>query len=180
MDREFGSVMYTAEDGIWIIYEEPSGSFVSNVSAREKLDSFKAECKPPQSRSATLIFNDQEAKVIFDVDPSDNDWVKHFMVDLNELIRPPSLFQRFGGFPIPLLLVGGAVVIPVKQPYCRIIIKAKPPNQRFLEIGDNIFANLLYDLLKVVLGAILAIVAAWLLKQFGFDIFKLLGITNGS
>ncbi len=182
MDREFGNVTYNAEDGIWMIFDEPSNSFITNISEREKLDSFSAESGQVQSKRVRLVFNEEEAKGIFDVAPNDSGWLEHFMLDLKKNIRPPSLLQRFGGFPIPLLLVAGgsALVVPIKQPYCRISIKSRQPNQRIRGIADNVVANMLYDLLKVAVGAVLLLVAAWVLEQFGIDIFKLLRISNGS
>lgn len=125
-----------------------------------------------QVRMVRLLFNESEAKIDFDIPPGDNDWLEHFMFDLKKHIRSPTLLQRFGGFPLPLVLVGGAVVIPIKQPYCKIVIKQKQSSPRAISITDNIAANLLYDGLKILLGVGLAFFSAWILSKFGIDVLK--------
>ena len=219
MDREFGRVSYAAEDDIWIVYNEPSTSFLHMIGGRDKLDALTVEAPPPPPESAIkieagsierlvigseqglmgvpeatanvsggtniptirksvkLVFNKDEAKVILDIDPDDKDWLDHFLLDLNKHLGPPTFLQGFGGFPIPILFVGGAAVIPIEQPYCHIALKPRQPNQRLIGIGDNIAANVLYDVLKIAIGAIIGLLAAWLLSQYGVDI---LGVFGGS
>lgn len=121
-------------------------------------------------KSIRLVFSKEEAKVIFDISPDNKHWLDHFMLDLRKHINAPSFLQRFGGLPIPIVFVSGAVVVPIQQPYCRIILKPRQPNQRRIGIGDNIAANVIYDIMKLVLGAIIGIIALWLLNQFGIDI----------
>jgi len=208
LDREFDHAFYAAEDDTWIVYNEPSATFLHLIGERDKLDSFIVEAPPPPPDSAIrieagsierlvigsdqkimdffgdvenvgdenipsnrkrvkLVFNKEEAKVIFDVDPDDQDWLDHFLFDVNKHISSPSLLQKFGGFPLPLLFVGGgAVVIPMTQPHCRIILKHRLPNQRLVGIGDNIIASILYDILKIVIGVIIGgLLAAGLLSK---------------
>lgn len=134
--------------------------------------------KSNAEKTVKLVFSKDKAQVIFDIDPADKDWLDHFLLDLNKHIGPPSFLQRFGGFPIPILFVGGgAAVIPIEQPYCRIVLKPNQPNQRLIGIGDNIAANVIYDILKVAIGAIIGVFAAWLLSRYGVNI---LGIFGGS
>jgi hypothetical protein len=181
MDKEFGGAYYRAKDGDWRIYDEPSDILITNISTREKLDEFTAEGRQGGIyKTVRLTFTNKMAEVTFEVPASDHHWLEHFMLDLNKHIRKPSLLQRFGGFPIPLVLVGGAFVIPIQQPYCKINIKPKQANPQLIGIGGNIAASIIYDLLKVMGGFILAFIAAWVLRQFGFDIFKWLGLTGGS
>lgn len=218
MEKEFGNVAFTAEDDIWIVYNEPSVAFLSTIEKRDKLDTFIAEAPPPlfesgikieaasierlvigseqslislptttiaslgtetntpnNRKSVKLVFSKEEAKVIFDISPDDKDWLDHFMLDLKKHIHNPSFLQRFGGIPIPIVFINGAAVIPIQQPYCRIILKPKQPNQRLIGIGDNIAANVIYDIMKYVIGAIAGILALWLLSRFGIDILSIFG-----
>lgn len=220
MNKEFENVSFTAEDDIWIVYNEPSTSFLSMIDGRDKLDTFIAEAPPPPFESGIkieaasierliigsehsiiglptttitnletetsppnnhdkrvkLVFNRNEAKVIFDISPNDGDWLEHFMLDLRKHILKPSFLQRFGGIPIPIVFIGdAAAVIPIQQPYCRIILKPEQPNQRLIGIGDNIAANIIYDIMKYVLGAIFGILALWLLSRFGINILGIFG-----
>ncbi len=97
------------------------------------------------------------------------------MLDLKKHILKPLFLQRFGSMPIPIVFIDGAAVIPVQQPYCRIILKPKQPNQRLIGIGDNIAANVIYDIMKYVIGALAGILTLWLLNRFGIDILSIFG-----
>ena len=122
-----------------------------------------------------LVFNREEAKVIFDIQPQDQDWLDHFLLDLNKFFSPPTLLQKFGGFPLPLMLVDNTLVISFEQPRCHIFLKKKEPNQRLIGIGDDIIASLFYDFLKFIVAAIVTLIAAWILRQFGVDILGMFG-----
>lgn len=210
MGREFGEVSFAAEDGTWVVFNEPGASFLQLIGTRDKLDTFTAEAPPLDMESGIrihaasienlvigadqslislptttisgadpstdedvnekrvrLVFSEKEAKVVFDIPPDAEDWLEHFMLDLNKHILPPSLLQRFGGIPIPLVIIQGAFVIPIGQPYCRIILKQSQVNQRLIGIGDNVAANIVYDVLKYVIFFLAGALALWLWDRYG-------------
>ena len=55
LDKEFNSVRYIAEDGIWSVFDEPSQVFLEAISQRETLDIFSAETPPFLDFSAVRI-----------------------------------------------------------------------------------------------------------------------------
>ena len=190
IDKEFGHSFYAAEDDIWIVYNEPTTSFLQAIDERDRLDSFTAFAVSPSSKgpgtiiypsldrshdvdkAVELIFNKDIAQISFNIGPDDNYWLEHFLLDLDKHISSPTFLQKFSGIPIPIVFLSSAVVIPISLPYCRIILKSDQPNQRLIAIEDNITASIIYDILKFIIGAIMGIFSLWVLNRYEINILE--------
>lgn len=154
--KDFPSASYSAHDGIWEIYQEPNNALLDAISQKERLDSFVINAEDTsQARRLEIVFDDTQARVSLIAAPGDYNWFEHFIIDLKKHILRPSLFQSVSRgnrvyIGLPSLLLFGGFDVPVgRAPYCRIILRAKPPNP-FVE---NIKANLVSSLIWALLGA---------------------------
>lgn len=176
VEKDFPAVICSASDKVWEIYHEVSGPFLNAISQRETLDSFRIEAQTEfEDVRIKLVFNEDKAKVTCVAKPEDEHWFEHFLIDIKNSILPPYYKQlfihKYGkgeiSFKIPFVflpLIDTRVV--GSTPYCRIIIRQKPPSP-FIE---NIKANLVSNIIWLVAGGILLFVLQWIFRKYGVDL----------
>jgi hypothetical protein len=128
-----------------------------------------------------IVFNKDEATVTCNAHPSQQTRIEHFLLDLNKHVLPPSFSQRIAnlyrksertlGFPSVIFGPFFAMSIDgmlesTKNPYSYIVIKENPPNP-FIE---NIKANLVSSVIWAFIGAIILLIAQWILRTYGIDL----------
>jgi len=180
VSREFSndwdSVTFSASDGIWEIYGEPRASFLQAIAGRSKLDSFTIEVKSEGSIDKMgLVFNEREAKVTLIADPQHENWFEHFLVDLKKCLLPPSFTQLvvhvYGqqDFSFDIRLAVFAIPInpslKISTPYCKIVIRQKPPSPFVENIKANIVSNIIWAIVVFVLGAVATLVTQQVLGK---------------
>ncbi len=178
VQTEFPNSKYSAEDGVWEIFDENSDEFLSAIQAREKLDSFTiiSDVMVGEDRNLKLSFNKEEAKVNFTASLDQERWFEHFILDLKDNILPSTVSQRmmyvYGksnflvGFNFFLFSFFVPFIPGTTTDYCRILIQQKPPNP-FIE---SVKANLVSNFIWLVLGAISILIAQWIFRVYGIDI----------
>lgn len=186
VDNEFPAATYSATDNVWEIYDEPSRPFLDAVSQRATLDSFVVNGKLATAanymlpKEVTIVFNESEATVMCNAQPDQQNWFEHFLIDLKKHILPPSFAQRLaniyrkGNFTLSYpVIIGSVLTMSVEQfsntaknPYCRIAIRQRLPSP-FIE---SIKANLVSNLIWALFGAILLIIAQWILQTYGINL----------
>lgn len=186
VDKTFHYALYSATDGAWELYDEESAGLLAAIVGRTKLDSLTITAPSAKARGihhdiavhtgiqipafddkrkVTLDFSSGNASVVFEVSPDEVDWVDHFMLDLKRHLRKPKIWQlrrslwvRYWGFEVNL---------PETQTL--ILLKMKEPNASVRSIRDNLASSIIYDIAKIVLGIIIALIAVWLYNRFGID-----------
>jgi len=126
-----------------------------------------------------IVFNKEEATITCNAHPSQQNWIEHFIIDLQKHILPPSFSQRMANlyrkseFITLPVVIGSLVALSLdgitestKNPYSRIIIKESPPSP-FIE---NIKANLVSSIIWALLGATLLLITQWVLRTYGIDL----------
>jgi hypothetical protein len=187
--KEFPDATFSANDYIWEIFDENRAVFIKEISEREKLDEFIVSVKTPALTSTPkkdlieeikIVFNKDEATVTCDAHPSQQNWIEHFLLDLNKHILPPSFSQRVanlyrkGELSVSLPVVFGSLLAisldgatdSTKNPYSHIVIKESPPSP-FVE---NIKANLVSSVIWALIGALLLLIGQWVWRTYGIDI----------
>src|SRR5690349_13104880 len=112
--------------------------------------------------SVELIFDEDQAKVICTAKPEDEHWFEHFLIDLKKHVLSPSVKQlivhKFGTGEIylrfPLAFVPFDTGTVVSTPYCRIIIRQKPPSPFIENIKANLVSNVIWAVVVFILGGI--------------------------
>jgi hypothetical protein len=115
VDENFNIAHYSAEDGIWEVYNETSIKFLNAVSSidnvsgkpkHETLDSFVIDAKnqidakvgkkkiKQIEREIEIIFNENMAVIKFSGPYEMESWFEHFVTDLKKHLRPPTFRQR--------------------------------------------------------------------------------------
>ncbi|HEY9858571.1 MAG TPA: hypothetical protein V6D16_03630 [Candidatus Obscuribacterales bacterium] len=171
VDAEFSFSNYSATDRIWEIYDETQSPFLTEISQRDTLGSLEIRAcdnAPVDSREIKIIFDKKEASITCTADPKHERWFEHFVADLEKLTHPPTFSQMidYGGFYRNLLSITVKAVLlydaslNTSTPYCKIVIREKPPNPFVENIKANIVSNIIWAVGVFVFG-----VAATLLTQ---------------
>src|ERR1041385_2803234 len=100
VEQNFDSSKFSAEDGVWEVFNETKDKFISAISPREKLDSFTVKAKNIlreeimiqgemlQEESADKVirirFDKDQAKVKFTGLHELENWFEHFIIDLKK------------------------------------------------------------------------------------------------
>lgn len=171
VEKEFPQAIFSANDKIWQIYGEPKIPFLDAIAHRDTLDTFGIGAKVDlrgKSRDITILFNDKEASIKLAADPEDETWFEHLVTDIKKHVRPPTFRQivaylskesrldvRLAFLAIPVDLSA-----TLTTPYCKIVIKQKPPDPFVENVKANIVSNIIWTIIVFVLG-----VAATLIGQ---------------
>ncbi|MEM9220603.1 MAG: hypothetical protein AAGD25_40570 [Cyanobacteria bacterium P01_F01_bin.150] len=138
-------------------------SFLNIISRRDQLDSFRlfAQNKQDNLKNLEIIFDQREAKISLKASPSESEWFKHFQLDLQEAILPPSMAQlathrygqgnltfTFGLLAVPNLTLSSSV------PYCRILLRRKALNPFIESVKAGIIANFFWLIITTSFGVI--------------------------
>ena len=174
--REFPQATYSAYDGSWEAYNETRDGLLDAISGRDSLDSFVGQGEDGSSnepRKIEVTFNDREAKVNCVASPQHQNWFEHFMIGLKKHVLPATFAQRWVGVPgekswfnVMLGTVFFGFSYESRAPYCTITLRKKPPNR----LVENIQANLVSNLIWVVIGAIVLLFIQWVFRTFGVDL----------
>jgi hypothetical protein len=177
VEQNFPSVTYSAYDGVWEIYDEPKDPFLLAISQRETLDSLGIKGSGDPSKEVAIVFNEKEAKVDCTARPEDENWFEHFLFDLRKFIGPPTVRQLTAYlykdsdafapylahtsvlFGIPIRINTSAIIA---TPYCRIVIRQKPPSQLVENIKANLISNIIWVVIVFVSGALFALFLQWI------------------
>ncbi|BAZ00488.1 hypothetical protein NIES37_44800 [Tolypothrix tenuis PCC 7101] len=180
VDTEFPLSTYSATDKIWEIYDETQSSFLTAISQRDTLDSLEIRASdnaPVDSREIKIIFDKKEASVTCTADPKHERWFEHFVADLEELTHPPTFSQMMdqGGFYRDLLNITVKITLPhyvslgTSTPYCKIVIREKPPNPFIENIKANIVSNIIWAVGVFIFGVAATLVTQQLLNKKPID-----------
>jgi hypothetical protein len=171
VETNCSETLYSASDGVWEVFDEPAHSFLSSISARESLDSFRVKAASPMNQLKLLIvFDDTQAMVDCTADPKDYHWYEHFLIDLRRLVLPPTFKQmvahRSKNLP-PVLLMGVTIELSnaLSTPYAKIVIKERAPNTFMENIKANLISNLIWAVIVFILGVIATFVGQWVLRK---------------
>ena len=168
LERDFPASKYSARDVIWQIFDEPAESFLLEISNRKKLDSFEAQTDFHNSRRLTIHFDEEHSQITLDAPPDHEDWFQHFLIDIQKYIHQLSfaqLFLNFLGASLAYSSIAGFRA-SVTSPRSKIIIQARLKNP----FTESIKANLVSNLIWVIIGAALILLAQWIFSRFGVDI----------
>lgn len=168
--KDFPEAKFSAAEGFWEVYDEPRESFLKYIYGRDNLTSFTATATgiiEGHIIELKLIFDKNQAKVIFTAQPEHEIWIEHFIMDLKKQIIPLTFMQKFVAF-----FFTGRIDIDISsakwelKPRCKIILKQKPSNPM---IG-NIMANLLSNIIWLVLGMFVLYTLQWGYHTFGIHL----------
>ena len=180
VNRDFSNnldmISFSASDGVWEIYDEPCATFMRTIASRTKLDSFIVEINSQSSvDQMRLIFNEKEAEVTLVADLQNENWFEHFVIDLKKFLLPPSFTQLivhvYGqqDFSFDIRLVFLAIPINpslmISTPYCKIVIRQKPPNPFIESIKANIVSNIIWAVMLFLLGAVFTLITQQILRK---------------
>jgi hypothetical protein len=122
-----------------------------------------------------LRFAEDEAKALYKGSPDDESWFEHFLIDLKKHILPPTFRQlvafasKFGAsqlyFKVPLLIIPIDIEGAVSTPYCRIVIRQRPPSQFIENVKANLVSNLIWVVITFAFGVVATLVAQYLLSK---------------
>lgn len=177
---DFPSAKFNGTDGVWEIFDEGMDVFIDEVSRRERLDSFTVKASNSSKRSSLkIIFDGQIAQVTLQDGSDAMYWFEHFLIDIRSHLLKPSLRQSLsrpmtgesanfeyslpGLAMVPFFLFGA---LSSTSRHCTIVIKENPPSPRV----ENIKANLISNVIWLILGVVLALISGWILSEFGIDI----------
>ena len=159
-----------ANDDVWEIFDEPGQSFLAAISQHDTLDSFSVKATSSTSgnrKEIDITFDEKKAEIRCTAHPEHEQWFKHFLIDITEYILPPSFVQltahRYmqGGFNLSFMFLS----IPfnpssaASTPYCRIVIRKKPPNPFVENIIANLVSNVIWIMLVFVFGIVSTLIA---------------------
>jgi hypothetical protein len=176
--RDFPDAAFSAEDGPWEIYDEDAAQFLAEVSKRDELQDFVVCGITTQpARRLEMIFNEEEATVKLQADVDQLDWFEHFLIDIQKFLLKPITSQllprrgQIGSLPLPYFLMLTSSLFElylagVRAKYCRILIRKKPPNP----MAENIKANLISNLIWLILGISFTLLGVWLWRELSIDI----------
>lgn len=166
VNDNFDEVSFSAREGIWEITDESQQKFLEQVSQRKTLNSLiiNASNTKPEQRRIALVFDQTEAVLRVIASPEQEHWLEHFIIDLKKHISAPTISQRL---ELTTYDKASKASIPApSSPYCKIEISRKEPNP-FIE---NIKANLASNAIWLIIGAILILIAQYILAQCGIDL----------
>jgi len=176
VERDFSSPKYSADDGIWQVFDDPKDSFLVAISQRQTLDSFRVKAKVSKSgndKSVELVFDKDEARIECNANPDQNHWFEHFLIDIKKHIRPPSfsqiaIYRGMGSrefyLRIPLLFIPLDTSVAVSTPYCKIVIRKKAPDPFRENIKANLVSNAIWAIMVFILGVLLTLITTGQLK----------------
>lgn len=170
------TISFSATDDIWEIFEERRDSFLNEVANREKLDSFTVEVKSQGVvEKMEMVFDEKEAKVVCVANSQQANWFEHFLIDLKKFLLPSSFAQLlvyvYGQKDFTFDLRLAFLAIPVNPslrittPYCKIVIKQKPPSPFIENIKANIVSNIIWAILVFIFGIIFTVVVQQFLNK---------------
>ncbi|HEY9907979.1 MAG TPA: hypothetical protein V6D18_10315 [Thermosynechococcaceae cyanobacterium] len=176
VDMEFPVATFSANDKIWEIYEETREPFLTAISQRDVLDLLEIKANDNVSgdaREVKIIFSGDEAKVTCMADPKHERWFEHFINDLERCIHPPTLLQlmtynyRYQNVISTALMVALPISVSLSRstPYCKIVIRQKPPDPFIENIKANIVSNIIWAVGVFVFGVLATVVTQQLLKK---------------
>jgi hypothetical protein len=193
--QNFNSAKFSAEDGVWEVFNETKDKFISAITQREKLDSFTVKAKNIlqdevviqgemlQEESADKVirirFDKHQAKVKFTGLHELENWFEHFIIDLRKQLRPPQFRQRLlaggvKGFVITasLTIAGLSVndLIRAGGIYCQIILHKRPTNPFVESVKANLVSNLIWVVLVFVAGILFTVFSIWIYRKFGLNV----------
>jgi hypothetical protein len=194
VEQNFNRVSFSAEDGVWEVFDEGSNGLVSAVSLRETLDSFTVKAESivrevmksgvileagEPEKTIEIIFNRREATVKFTGPHDVENWFEHFMIDLKKHLRPPRFRQRLivdrdVYVPTNLALAGLMVGGLSGGKYCQIILHKRPPNALIENIKANLISNIIWVILVFVTGILFTLLTLWIYRKYGLNINELL------
>lgn len=199
--QSFNQAHYSAEDGIWEVFDEEAQAFLSAISDRKTLDTFKVKAENEigigedgydlNRRSLEMIFDQKQATLRFSAPFAQENWFEHFLFDLKKYIRPPKwqqliLAERGKGEdePLPFTAVtrpftGGLVefltlsaIRSARVRYCYIILRRTPPNAFIENIKANLVSNLIWVVIVFAAGILFTLLALWLYTRFGVNVHE--------
>jgi len=183
MTSNLPSAVFAAEEGIWEIYDERRSSLLEAIKPRKRLDAFRARAEETlsgRSRIVELVFTQSEASLTSTLTPEDQTWLEHLIIDLRKALLRPSLSQRLGivasqakglgrgdGFAMVTTLHFAIEYVVARRRirYTRIILDKPEPNA-FIE---NIKANLVSNVIWLLLGIVATFVVQWIVRNYDFD-----------
>jgi hypothetical protein len=169
VEADFPGASFSADDKTWQIYGETREPFLKAIVDRDTLDAFGVWAKstdPNQAKEITILFNQKEATISLAADPKYESWFEHLVNDIKKCVRRPTFSQvaaylsKERRFDIRFLFL----VFPLDlseaftAPYCKIVIKQRPPNQFVEGVKVNIVSNIIWAILVFALGIITALV----------------------
>jgi len=181
MTSNLPSAVFAAEEGIWEIYDELRPTFLTALRPRKRLDAFRAHAEDlssGRSRFVELAFTSTEAALTSTLEPDDESWLEHLIIDLRKALLSPSFSQRLAVAAREGKRGGGGLVLaasfnfaiesvttPRRAPYARIVLDEPEPSA-FIE---NVKANLVSNLIWLLLGIAATVVVQWLVRHYDFD-----------
>jgi len=179
------SALFTAEEGIWETYDENRGELLKAIAPRKRLDAFRARAEDETSgraRVVELAFTPTEASLTSTLSPVDQDWLEHLIIDVRKALLRPSLPQRLavlaregktggGGFLTATAFAAALAVTfqyataPRRAPYSRIILNEVPPSPFIANVKANLVSNLIW----LLLGIAITFLVQWLARKYQFD-----------
>jgi len=164
----FQTSLYSAHDGVWEVYDEPREKFLQEVEQRNTLDSFRVEARGEincTQRQIDLKFNESEAVLICAAHPTQQNWFEHFLIDFNKYVLPPTFSQKFAHSyltPSSISLPFGAflalstfsvdLAFPGRVPYCKIVIKKRPPNPFMQNVKAGLISSAIITIIALAVG----------------------------
>lgn len=196
--QHFNQACFSAESGIWEVYNEPSHEFIEAISPHQTLDSFvvKAENRIQEgntsgeqtNRIIEMVFDRTQATVKFSGPFEQENWFEHFLIDTRKHLRRPDLRQRLlretastklEPFPIPAYsdapslwtewLLRNAITSS-RAKYCYIILRRNPPDPFIENIKANLVSNLIWLIIAFVGDIVCTFLAIWVYRDFGINV----------
>lgn len=170
LERDLPAARYSATDSAWEIYDEPGQSFLDAISQRDTLDSFRVSTEigvlSAGGRKIEMVFDENSARILCTARPEHEHWFEHFLIDIKKQIRPPSFVQlavhRFGHgafyIRLPLLFLPLDTSMLVSTPYCKIVIRKRPPSPFVENVKANLVSNVIWAVIVFVLGVVATLV----------------------
>jgi hypothetical protein len=157
--REFPDARFNAQNEDWEVYDEEEIPFIQAISSRESLESFSAVAQnDAPERRLELTFDQKEATAKLVAGEDQLDWFRHFLIDIEEYIRPKSLNEKF--------ILWWKWNRDPTSPYSRIAIRKKGPSPYLEGIKVNLASNVIWFILGFVFLALLG----WISSTIGVDI----------
>ncbi len=162
LTKSFNEVKFSAKIGNLQIYDENRDSFIEYISKYDSIESFSAEGQGNIDGSILnikIIFDKEQAGVLFDGSIDHNDWIEHFIFDVKKQLYEPSLDQRISIFLKEETEDGSINPYRNVRPYSRIILKQKKS-----QLIENIKANILSNIIWAMLGMFILYVFQWIMQ----------------
>jgi hypothetical protein len=197
VEQHFNDARFSAEEGVWEVYDARRDELISAISPRETLDSFTVNASNNEaihSGPNAVLFLEKEIKILFSryqatvkfSGPHDlESWFEHFMIDLKKCLRPPRLRQRVlaergeGDYePLGIAVVSSSAVSWIiklglkasSTRYCHIVLHKRPPSPFIENVKANLVSNLIWVVIVFVAGIAFAFLTLWLYKKYGVNI----------